>query len=168
MGPATAVACGLETAKPPSPTSAVPRGAAAATPPGPAKAIAPGWACDMLGSVGVLGEGEAENLYSRKYLLETEGGESIPSMVLSLQQETQRNTLSELLNNLWGRLPWPELLVPGLDRAKKEYQASHSITRSFLRESTVNHARDETLQESRNLIPFRHSSALESIILLAI
>lgn len=50
LGPATAVAFGLATAKPPSPTSAVPLGPADATPPGPAKAIAPGCACDVLGS----------------------------------------------------------------------------------------------------------------------
>jgi hypothetical protein len=44
VGPATAVACGLEIATPSFPTKAVPRGAAAATPPGPASAMAPGWA----------------------------------------------------------------------------------------------------------------------------
>lgn len=59
-GPATAVACGLDTARPPSPTRAVPLGAAAATPPGPASAIAPGWACEMLGSAGVSSVDEAE------------------------------------------------------------------------------------------------------------
>lgn len=48
FGPATAVALGLATAKPPAPTRAVPRGPDDATPPGPARAIAPGcdWAMD--------------------------------------------------------------------------------------------------------------------------
>lgn len=58
--PATAVACGLETANPPFPAKAVALGAAPATPPGPAKAIAPGEACAVLGSDNLSSGEEAE------------------------------------------------------------------------------------------------------------
>lgn len=59
--PATAVACGLDTAKPPFPAKAVAFGAAPATPPGPAIAIAPGAACAVLGSDDLVDSEESAN-----------------------------------------------------------------------------------------------------------
>lgn len=50
FGPATAVARGLDTARPFSPAKAVPLGAVDATPPAPAKAIAAGCAWAIVGS----------------------------------------------------------------------------------------------------------------------
>lgn len=69
FGPATAVALGLDIAKPLSPASAVALGAVAAIPPGPANAIPAGWAWAMVGSAG-----SSADTISKKIIIQSSFG----------------------------------------------------------------------------------------------